>query len=199
MRENVKIVLLLVIAGAIAMQTYMLSDKKPARKSKAKTTTPTTSISNPASPDNALALDANPNPAIPADGTVETPVPTGPTTTISFKESKHDFGNIKQKTENNHVFTFTNTGDEPLIISNAKGSCGCTVPEYPKQPIPPGETGEIIVKYSPGKQKGSQTKTVTITANTDPEITRLTISAEVEEVPDDATDPAGSAPEIKIP
>ena len=78
------------------------------------------------------------------------------------------------------IFKFTNTGSEPLIIEDAKGSCGCTVPVYPKEPIKPGETGEIEVEYSPGKQQGAQSKTVTITANTDPITTTLNISANVE-------------------
>jgi len=93
---------------------------------------------------------------------------------------EHDFGSIQQDTENEHVFSFTNTGNEPLIIEKAKGSCGCTVPEYPKEPIPPGESSEIRVVYKPGKQKNNQTKKVTVTANTDPVQTVLTIKANVE-------------------
>ena len=109
-------------------------------------------------------------------------VVAGPTTQISFASPNHDFGNIKQDSENRHVFTFTNTGSEPLIIENAKGSCGCTVPQYPKEPIAPGETGDIEVVYKPGKQKNKQNKTVTITANTEPRTTTLSISANVAEV-----------------
>jgi hypothetical protein len=110
-------------------------------------------------------------------------VPAGPTTNIAFAESTFDFGKVKQDSENKHIFRFTNTGTEPLIISNAKGSCGCTVPKYPKEPIPVGSTGEIEVVYKPGKQKGTQTKTVTVTANTEPADTRIQISADVLEVP----------------
>jgi hypothetical protein len=97
---------------------------------------------------------------------------------------EHDFGKIDQQTENEHIFKFTNTGTEPLIISAAKGSCGCTVPQYPKEPIPPGEEGEIKVVYKPGKQKNKQTKRVTVTANTEPEQTVLKITAEVQELPE---------------
>ena len=107
--------------------------------------------------------------------------PAGPSTVMSFGETSHDFGSILQDSENTKVFTFTNTGSEPLIIENAKGSCGCTVPKYPKEPIPPGETGEIEVVYKPGKQKNKQTKNVTITANTEPAKTILTITADVQE------------------
>lgn len=109
--------------------------------------------------------------------------PKGPLTTIQFKENEYNFGKVMQDSENKKVFTFTNTGTEPLIISNAKGSCGCTVPEWPKEPIPPGGTGEIKVVYKPGKQKNKQHKTVTITANTQPETTVISISADVQEVP----------------
>jgi hypothetical protein len=104
-----------------------------------------------------------------------------PPTKVSFTQSSHNFGNIKQDTENKHIFKFTNTGDKPLIIENAQGSCGCTVPKYPREPIAPGKTGEIEVEYKPGKQQGAQTKTVTITANTEPKVTTLQISAFVEE------------------
>jgi|SRR5690606_3145805 len=109
--------------------------------------------------------------------------PAGPITAMDFKESTHDFGNILQDSENTKIFTFTNTGTEPLIIENAKGSCGCTVPQYPKEPVAPGESGEIKVVYKPGKQKNKQNKTVTITANTEPASTILTIVADVQEVP----------------
>lgn len=109
--------------------------------------------------------------------------PSGPLTAMDFGQSSHDFGNILQDSENTKIFTFTNTGKEPLIIENAKGSCGCTVPQYPKEPIAPGGTGEIKVVYKPGKQKNKQNKTVTITANTEPASTILTIMADVQEVP----------------
>ncbi len=103
----------------------------------------------------------------------------GPTTSIQFAEMEHDFGSIDQDTKNTKIFIFTNTGNEPLIISDAKGSCGCTVPNYPRNPIAPGETGEIEVVYSPGKQVNQQTKTVSITANTEPATTVLRVKANV--------------------
>lgn len=123
--------------------------------------------------------------------------PTGPLTAVKFDSYDHDYGKIKQDTQNKKVFTFTNTGDEPLIIESAKGSCGCTVPNYPKNPIAPGEKGEIEVVYSPGKQKGNQNKNVTIVANTEPKQTILRIKAEVEEIPGNAGAPAAT-PNIQI-
>jgi hypothetical protein len=106
-------------------------------------------------------------------------VPAGPKTSMSFEKLDHDFGTIAQNSSNDYVFTFTNTGKEPLIITNAKGSCGCTVPRWPKEPIAPGATGEIEIIYKPGKQKNQQTKSITVTANTEPEKTVLKIKANV--------------------
>jgi hypothetical protein len=103
----------------------------------------------------------------------------GPKTTVKFDKYEHDFGNIAQNSNHKYVYTFTNSGKEPLIISKAKGSCGCTVPRWPKEPIAPGETGEIEIIYKPGKQKNKQSKTITITANTEPTNTILKVKANV--------------------
>lgn len=105
-----------------------------------------------------------------------------PKTAIQFATYEHDFGQVMQDSENKYIFKFTNTGSEPLVIETAKGSCGCTVPEYPKEPIPPGGSGEIGVVYKPGKQKGQQNKNITITANTDPVQTVVKIKADVQVV-----------------
>ena len=107
---------------------------------------------------------------------------TNPPPAMAFAETSHDFGAINQDSKHTKVFEFKNTGDKPLLIETARGSCGCTVPNYPKQPIPPGETGEIEVVYSPGKQKGKQNKSVTIIANTEPRTTVLQIAADVAEI-----------------
>ena len=111
--------------------------------------------------------------------------PTGPKTSMNFDAYEYDFGNIAQNSTNKYVYSFTNTGKEPLIISNAKGSCGCTVPRWPKEPVAPGEKGEIEIIYKPGKQKNTQSKTITITANTEPVNTILKVKANV--IPDDPT------------
>jgi hypothetical protein len=103
-----------------------------------------------------------------------------PKTEITFDESSYDFGSITKGEKVNHTYTFTNTGSEPLIITNAKASCGCTVPEWPKEPIAPGEGGEIPVVFN-GRSVGTQNKTITITANTNPPKTRITIRGKVED------------------
>ena len=91
---------------------------------------------------------------------------------IEFSKETHDYGTIKYGADGSCVFEFKNTGNEPLIISNAKGSCGCTVPEWPKEPIAPGEKGKITVKYDT-KRPGAINKSVTITSNASNEPTKV--------------------------
>ncbi|NJK83133.1 MAG: DUF1573 domain-containing protein [Saprospiraceae bacterium] len=105
--------------------------------------------------------------------------PVGPTTNMTFDEMTFDFGTVNDGEKVRHAYKFKNTGNEPLIISNATGSCGCTVPQWPQDPIAPGATGEIMVEFDSKNKPGRQTKTVTITANTNPVTTRLTITGEV--------------------
>ncbi|NJO01255.1 MAG: DUF1573 domain-containing protein [Bacteroidia bacterium] len=95
---------------------------------------------------------------------------------FSWQKTTHDFGSMRQKPVT-AVFTFTNTGDAPLVITDAKGSCGCTVPSYTKDPIMPGEQGEIKAVYN-AASVGVFNKTVTVTANTD-KAAVLTIKGEV--------------------
>jgi len=88
----------------------------------------------------------------------------------------------KDKLENTFTFVLTNTGDHPLIVEEAKASCGCTVPKKPEAPIPPGETGELEVTFKPKpSQKGPVTKTVTVTSNSDPRQKVLRIKATVQQ------------------
>ncbi|MFK8038483.1 MAG: DUF1573 domain-containing protein [Crocinitomicaceae bacterium] len=83
---------------------------------------------------------------------------------ISVDKDVHDYGKIENGANGVCVFTITNTGNAPLIISSCKGSCGCTVPTWPKEPIAPGSTAEISVKYDT-KRTGPINKTVTISSN----------------------------------
>lgn len=85
---------------------------------------------------------------------------------MTFDETEYDFGTIQQGEAQEHVFTFTNTGDAPLVITDAKSSCGCTVPTFTKEPIAPGEKGEMLVKFN-GSGRNQVMKTVTVTANTE--------------------------------
>lgn len=83
---------------------------------------------------------------------------------IEFSKETHDYGTIKNGANGECVFEFKNTGDAPLLISNSRGSCGCTVPEWPKEPIAPGATGTIKVKYDT-MRTGAINKSVTISSN----------------------------------
>jgi hypothetical protein len=170
MKDKIQIGLLAVIAvalAALAIQQFS-GDKSTSENVVAANAAAGTAAQTPST------FDPMAKPAEVVDNT--------PKTTITFAEFEHDFGNIKQDSENKKVFTFTNTGTEPLIIEAANGSCGCTVPNYPKAPIPPGGTGEIEVEYKPGKQENAQTKTVTVIANTEPKETTLRIKANVQKV-----------------
>jgi len=85
---------------------------------------------------------------------------------MTFETSEHDFGTIEQGTAQETAFKFTNTGNAPLIITDAKSSCGCTVPNPPKEAIAPGESSELMVKFN-GSGQNQVTKTITVTANTE--------------------------------
>ena len=103
---------------------------------------------------------------------------------MSFKETEHDFGTLKDGEVVKHTFTFTNTGKSPLVIESASSTCGCTVPEVPKEPIAPGAEGKIEVQFDSGGKGGQQVlKVISIKANTQPEITQVNIKANVKPSP----------------
>jgi len=97
---------------------------------------------------------------------------------FTFVTEEIDYGKIEQNSDGVRAFKFTNTGDAPIVITNAKGSCGCTVPTYSKNVIKPGETGEISVKYATNRL-GAFTKTVTLTSNASEATKVLRIKGEV--------------------
>ena len=101
---------------------------------------------------------------------------------ITFEASTHDFGTLKKGDECSYEFKFTNTGKEPLIISNCQASCGCTTPACPKEPIGPGSSGVIKVKYD-SNRVGVFTKTVTVTSNAKTPSVSLMIKGTVEATP----------------
>lgn len=90
-------------------------------------------------------------------------------TSLQFEQLTIDYGDIEKGSDPYRVFVFTNTSDEPVAIKNAKGSCGCTVPEYPKEPIMPGEKNEVKVRYDT-QRVGPFGKTVTVTTTKDESI-----------------------------
>jgi len=181
MNEKVKMGLIGVVAAALIVNIYFMATG--AFSGNKKEVTETSSVAAAATPTTSQQATQLNAATAPGDKASEIPaVYDGPLTVMAFGQPNFDFGNVPQDSENKHIFKFTNTGKEPLVIESAKGSCGCTVPKYPKEPIAPGGTGEIEVVYKPGKQKDRQTKTVSITANTEPRTTTLTITANVTEV-----------------
>lgn len=106
-------------------------------------------------------------------------VPDMPKTTMEFDDTKHSFGSIKEGEVVSHAYKFTNTGSNPLLITRAEASCGCTVPAYPKEPIPPGGTGEIVVSFNSQGRPGRQMKNVLIYSNAQQEAISIGFEAEV--------------------
>ncbi len=98
---------------------------------------------------------------------------------MKFEKESHDFGKIKQGDKVNYDFKFTNTGKSPLIISEAHATCGCTIPEWPKAPVKPGESGVIKVTFNSAGKTGLQDKQITCTANTVPAQTMVHLIGEV--------------------
>lgn len=98
---------------------------------------------------------------------------------FEFEKETHDFGTITQGEKVSFTYKFKNTGKTDLIISSAKGSCGCTVPDYPKHPIEPGEEGKIDVVFDSEGKSGKQSKSVTIVANTYPNTKVLHLSGDI--------------------
>lgn len=98
---------------------------------------------------------------------------------FEFETDNHAFGEIKQGEKVSYDFKFKNTGKSPLIISSVSGSCGCTVPEYSKDPVKPGMEGVVKLSFDSEGKSGMTSKTVTILANTIPNTKVLTISADI--------------------
>ncbi len=150
----------------------------------------TTSSVEPSSPSVPATTATNQATPVSNPTSTEPAVPVGPITTVEFTETEYDFGTVMEGEKVVHVYKFKNTGDEPLIISNAKATCGCTVPSWPREPIAPGESSEIKVQFdtkNKGKVGGQlQSKRVTITANTDPVNSYVTIKGKVDKEEDAA-------------
>jgi hypothetical protein len=125
------------------------------------------------------------------DGTTPTPVqptatpavsdvkPDGPLPAFAFENIDHDFGTINEGDVVEYTFKFKNTGDAPLIIQSAQPSCGCTVPDWTKEPIPVGGEGFVNAKFDSKGKPNIQNKTITVTANTWPKQTMLKFKAMV--------------------
>ncbi len=110
---------------------------------------------------------------------------------IKFDKTVHDYGNITQGDNGECVFKFKNTGKEPLIITMCQGSCGCTVPQCPKDPILPGKTGEIKVKYDT-QRVGPIAKSVTVQSNAKSGVQTIQIKGNIAAKPVEEAFPANT-------
>lgn len=148
-----------ILLGAMVTfaQTGKMAPKKPAAQPAPKATTATV-------------------PATPA-----TPASTQPE--FLFEAESHDFGTVPEGTQATYEFKFTNTGKEPLIISNVQASCGCTTPKWSNEPIAPGKTGTITASYNSSGRPGPFTKSITVTSNAKSSPKVLTITGVVEAKP----------------
>jgi hypothetical protein len=98
---------------------------------------------------------------------------------IRFKTEKHDFGKIKEGVQASYSFEFTNTGKAPVVISNVQPSCGCTTPEWTREPIMPGKTGKVTALYNSAGRPGNFNKTITVVNNGEVSQIILTIQGSV--------------------
>ena len=112
---------------------------------------------------------------------------------IKLEKTTHDYGTIKQGGDGECEFKFTNSGKEPLVITNCQGSCGCTVPQCPAEPILPGKSGVIKVRYDTNRPGGIY-KTVTVNSNAKSGAQVLTIKGTVEVKPTEETFPQNATP-----
>ena len=99
---------------------------------------------------------------------------------IKFEKEEHDFGTLLQGEVVSYSFHFTNTGNAPLLISEVGSSCGCTVGDYPREPIAPGKSGAIKVTYNSAGHHGFQSRYLTVMTNTNPAKTTLRIKGKVQ-------------------
>jgi hypothetical protein len=106
-----------------------------------------------------------------------------PVSAIKFDQDTFNFGTVMEGERVAHAFTFTNTGKNALVISKAIGSCGCTVPEWPKEPIAPGGKGKIDVVFNSERRVGKASKDVTVYANTEPATSKVTLKGFVKADP----------------
>ncbi|PVY38203.1 DUF1573 domain-containing protein [Pontibacter virosus] len=157
---------LLALALGTAM-TVTSCDQNNTTESEATTAEATSSVEQPQVVD-------NPN-VVPTSQTAS----TENMAVMSFASTEYDFGTIKEGEVVEHTFKFTNTGKSPLVIESASASCGCTAPDWTKTPVAPGEEGEVKVRFDSRNKPGQQSPTVTVRANTEPNIVRVFMKGNV--------------------
>ena len=113
---------------------------------------------------------------------------------IKFKTESHDFGKIEDGVQAVYTFEFTNTGTAPVVISNAQASCGCTTPDWTKEPVMPGKSGKVTASFNSQGRPGSFSKTVTVISNSETPQIVLSIKGEVSPKSSEAGAPAAPTP-----
>lgn len=114
--------------------------------------------------------------------TANMPTDTNMLARIVFEQLEFDFGTVNEGAIVNHTFKFTNVGKVPLTILKCRSSCGCTIPEWPEEPIPPGGTAEITAKFNTEGKLKEQKKSITVTANTYPNESKVVLKGMVNPV-----------------
>lgn len=98
---------------------------------------------------------------------------------ITFKDTSHDFGDINQGDKVEYIFTFTNTGTEPLVLTEVVTTCGCTAPQWSKEPVMPGKTGQVHITFNSAHKSGRQNKVITVLSNATNNPARVSIICNV--------------------
>lgn len=168
MKNYIFVLLVLAVAGFTACDSTSQAEEKTVTDVKNEKTLPN--------------VDAVRNPV-----TAAVPDDTVNVAKMAFTEEVFNYGTVNEGETVEHTFTFTNTGKVPLTIQSAKSTCGCTVPDYPKEPIAPGAGGEISVRFNSKGKSGRQRKPINIVANTWPAKTVVFIDGEVKKDPNNAT------------
>jgi hypothetical protein len=117
---------------------------------------------------------------ISAETSAAAPVSNQPSTTIALSESNFDFGNVKKGDKVQHIYEITNTGTNPLVISEVKPGCGCTVPDFTKEPIMPGKKGKITLHFDSSNFDGNVDKYADVFANVEKAPIKLTFTANIQ-------------------
>lgn len=155
----------------------LVSCKKENKETQSPEATATDSAAvstTPATVDSAVATTPVANEAAAA------PASNAPTTSVALSESNFDFGNIKKGSKVEHVYEVTNTGKNPLIISEVKPGCGCTAPDFTKEPIMPGKKGKITLHFDSSNFDGNVQKYADVFANVDKAPIKLTFTANIQ-------------------
>ena len=186
----------LVSTFATAQSTPTKKAQKAAQKAEQKVQAAAAATSVATPPTVPASVIVTPAPAAAMSVTTESPKIGGPV--MTFEKTEIDYGTIAQGADPLRRFKFKNTGTEPLVIKDARGSCGCTVPSYKKEPIQPGETGEIEVRYDT-QRIGDFQKSVTINTNEGDQARVLMIRGKVNEKPAEVGVPANAPSLLSAP